>query len=718
MKITTIGTDKVLSLWSPHTKTIILLLCAILASAAGTGYLFYDYNQEKNRFKFVHIRYTKQILRQATESFQNHINTATQLAQLTADNLTTGKITHEQAIDQLKTFITKQNIVVSAGISYEPFTYNQSKKLFSPQFFTPNGNLRPIATETFYDYTKSTWYALSRRGKPHWTEPYLEPSLNTLIIRFVVPFYYFDVNTQSRRQKGAITLDLGLEQLQHVVESLNLDRDSYAFMISNNGTLLAYPTYEEVETQKTIFDLGRMPGKKEFLPLAETIVDGGIGSASFYDTLAKQTYQVFFQSLRATGWSLVIISAEQRTVLISKSLHRKLIHCALALVLFLFLFSMLLTRAYRGNMFSLWTLSALFSLLLTGVIGYIWTLDLLTPPSMGKNTEIIQNKAELERFLYLHKKLNPLLYKTDPPIIPTGLYLYSLGIGDGSTISINGFLWQKYYDIQLNMVSPGFTLINAKNANNLEFSMPAYKKNNEGITTLGWRMEAMVAGRFVVDKYPFDQQNITLYLSHKDIDKNIILTPDFASFTPTNNPYPELDKLITTGQWFAQSTNFFYSMSNLLTDFGIENYFKQKNFPVLCFNINIRRKFFSPLIATIIPILIIMFIIFTNLLSVSITKEDKDQTINVLRLSSGIFFATAVAHQTFKSVVRTASITYIEYYYFVLYIIILVVTINSLLYTRKTPFKLILYRKNLIPKLLYWPSLLSVFMGLTLWFFY
>ncbi|MCC5898727.1 MAG: hypothetical protein JJU32_12540 [Phormidium sp. BM_Day4_Bin.17] len=65
----------------------------------------------------------------------------------------------------------------------------------------------------------------------------------------------------------------------------------------------------------------------------------------------------------------------------------------------------------------------------------------------------------------------------------------------------------------------------------------------------------------------------------------------------------------------------------------------------------------------------------------------------------------------------TGGIIYIEYFYFVLYIMILVVVFNAIMVAKGSENALLKYNNNILPKLIYWPLLLSLQIIVTLFVF-
>ena len=92
--------------------------------------------------------------------------------------------------------------------------------------------------------------------------------------------------------------------------------------------------------------------------------------------------------------------------------------------------------------------------------------------------------------------------------------------------------------------------------------------------------------------------------------------------------------------------------------------------------------------------------------------------IGVLAICAAFFFTVLVAHVTLRSQIDAEDVLYIEYFYFVMYLAVLAVAVNALLFTSQETIRSIQYRDNLLPKLLYWPLLLGVMLGVTLVVFY
>ena len=67
---------------------------------------------------------------------------------------------------------------------------------------------------------------------------------------------------------------------------------------------------------------------------------------------------------------------------------------------------------------------------------------------------------------------------------------------------------------------------------------------------------------------------------------------------------------------------------------------------------------------------------------------------------------------------EVSNLIYLDYFFFIIYLVLLGVSINSILFTRTDSFRLLEYRDNIIPKMSFWPLLLGTLLVVTEWVFY
>jgi hypothetical protein len=133
-----------------------------------------------------------------------------------------------------------------------------------------------------------------------------------------------------------------------------------------------------------------------------------------------------------------------------------------------------------------------------------------------------------------------------------------------------------------------------------------------------------------------------------------------------------------------------------------------------------KRIFLNPVIANMIPILIVALIMFVVLYISSNTDEGRTglTTMNVIQSSAGFLFILILAHVNERNRIETPEIAYIELFYFSMYLYIAVQTLALATMLQGVDWKLFRYEDNLILKLLFWPVLLAIWLAFTLARFY
>lgn len=144
--------------------------------------------------------------------------------------------------------------------------------------------------------------------------------------------------------------------------------------------------------------------------------------------------------------------------------------------------------------------------------------------------------------------------------------------------------------------------------------------------------------------------------------------------------------------------------------------------PELNFNIILQHDILTPIIAHVVPLLIVAIMLYGVLVS-STKIESKTSiagfnTFGVLEICAAFFFVVVLAHIDLRSNLNTGVVTYIEYLYFITYLMFLLSAVNSIMFTTTDQFRVIEYGDNLIAKLLYWPLYLGLIFAITIRIFY
>jgi len=355
-----------------------------------------------------------------------------------------------------------------------------------------------------------------------------------------------------------------------------------------------------------------------------------------------------------------------------------------------------------------WMISIAVSLVLAFILLQLWS----------KMNEYHIEPTQLSDQSNVDTYLNNLWQNTSPEIQPakrikTGLFIQSLKFFSATEVSLTGYLWQKYsnedtpYKPAKN--EAGFIFPEQVSASVTE----AYRKIEGDEEVIGWYFEVTLRQPFDYSAYPFDHKTVWVRLWHKNFSQNVILTPDFESYQATGvNDIFGIEENIVLGTWEREDTFFDYKLSNYDTNFGLSDYIGQQNFPELHFNIVVKRNFENAFIVYLLPLLLVAALLFASMLTISSKPDLTDKfgfsTSGFIAACSALFFVVLLAHIQLREQFAGTSIVYIEYFYILMYAILVLSTINTFLFTihadRWSNF--IIYEDNLMAKVSFWPVLL------------
>jgi hypothetical protein len=432
--------------------------------------------------------------------------------------------------------------------------------------------------------------------------------------------------------------------------------------------------------------------------------------------LTGQSSWIFFEPIASAGWTLGAVFIQDEILVNTKSFHRQLILIDLEIISFFFFLFILLFRAYKGSVRSLWAVSSSTSFVLLAGTGFIWYLQLTEHKIEQENNIVLMGKGGLNKFLQSHRSPNTQESRT---YIPTGVFVQSLEFQDANNVFVKGYIWQKYDNKIHQDVNRGFILPEAVDPKVNEI----YRQRDQNFEVIGWYFEAKLRENFDYSKYPFDVKDVWIRLWHKDFHKNTILVPDFDAYDlilPTS--LPGLEKDFVLPGWTLKSSFFQYRFNNYNTNFGIENYIGQKNFPELYFTVILQRDFITIFISNMMIIIVVLLLLFCVQILIIKQKDRSDNldftALEIVSACGAFLFIIIVDQINLRQKIITAGIIYFDYFYFVLYVVILLVAINAILFASNIKIDWIHYKDNLIPKILYWPTNLTLLLLVTLLVFY
>ena len=658
---------------------------------------------------------------QATRTIDRVAREAIDNANLIADQLSKGQLTHEKALVRLRELLERHPHFLSAALSYKPYAFDPGRRLWSAVYVKKNGLINYVQLDKVYDYTRPEydWFGAAISDGPHWSQPFYGEASNSLLVAYSVPFHGMNRATGQYFAKGVVTVTISMEEIGRVIESLDLGPTGFGALVSQKGVYLYHPDTELVIARKTLTQLSRELCDRDRLVLAEQVGKRGAGVLDHRSRTTGLGAWLIYAPIPSTGWSLQNTFIKDDLPWDINLIRRHLIRITIALVIFTSSAVALLLRACSGCRKRLWAASAVIAVLLAAGTGSLWKISLAYDSLSGNEAVRISDKATLIHTMNSFTRASSDRHTGAPVYIPTGIFIESASLDSSGDLSLSGYLWQKYRLNADDAIPRGFTISGASRMNAEE----KCRIREKGFEVVRWYFSCTVPQHIDHSKYPLEQEKLGLRVLHKDLDHNVFLVPDLAAYKFINpTALPGLRKGLGLPGWKI-TRSFFELRKNVYdTDFGLERPLTKENFPSFCFSIEIKRIFIDAFISNLTSLIIVTILLFTLLM---ITSRD-ERLVGFMQAGSGrilnicaaMFFVIAFNHVDIRRKIAAEQVFYLEYFYFLIYFAILLIAINSVLFSVDTKFRLIQYRENLVPKLLFWPLLLGMLFAISVVIFY
>jgi hypothetical protein len=340
---------------------------------------------------------------------------------------------------------------------------------------------------------------------------------------------------------------------------------------------------------------------------------------------------------------------------------------------------------------------------------------------LDENTVVVDRNEQVWRFLDTFK------WTAEPPVeVKTGIYLMGLRFKNATEVGLTGVIWQEYsQDAHAHIADRGFWLPEEVDIGNLVSPNEIFRKVKDGREHIGWNFDSTVRQKFDYSKFPLDHKVVRVRIWPSAFDVNQVLVPDIDAYLNTGKG--EIFGIdvqnIALGQWRIRDTFFSYQVTKYGTDWGVYDRPTIHGFPDLTFNVVLERRFLSAAVIHLVPLMVVLSLLYGMLLLVTNnTKRAEQHGSNIAGFLSGasaLFFVVMLAHVQLRETLPMAGFIYLEQFYLVAYLVICASAINVFVFRNQllTRFKWLYWRDNMVPKLLYWPAILSVFAGIT-WLFF
>jgi len=380
---------------------------------------------------------------------------------------------------------------------------------------------------------------------------------------------------------------------------------------------------------------------------------------------------------------------------------------------------LLLTRPWRFTTRRVWLTSLGLTLVCLLAMSVCWTAILNDDGRRLTAGQALGDRHEADAYLAREMPAG-----RAPVVIPTGVYVESIEFTNSNNVAVSGYVWQRYPKDMAKDITRGVVFPEADTSYLTDDNIAYRHTAADGTETTGWYFNATFRQRFDYRSYPLDRQNVWLRMWQPDFDKDVVLVPDFSAYPPwQKGRMLGTDPQMVSGEWRPMYTAFSYAHYPYPTSFGLKTYDRPVSYPDLYFNMVYQRNYTGAVIGNLVPVGLIALVVFASLF---VTSRDQkielfgSNTFAVMAFLVTMLLVVVVDHNELRAVSGDGSVMYMEYVYFALYVLLLLVTANGVLIALDQPGEILTRQRNLPAKALYWPLLsvialvatVSVFFGI------
>lgn len=698
-------------------RTILYLAIALFALLLVfySGYLIYIVKHENQRIN-EQINNDLENKRKKIENYLKKIeNTANDLA----NDFKNGVVTKQSVLDTLKNRLLNNNDLFEMATIFAPYKYSENQRLYGPYFMKINGKPKLFFAENLNgqenDYTKkipeNKWYNLPIENMHGvWQQPYYDEYTKVLLAEYTTPFYLSKEDEKNKKVAGVISCGIALDYLRKEIQSMDFGKTGYAVLLARDGKIIYHPRKKLVEKLKNINELAEERNNPELQEIADLVTSGKSGQIDYIGIFNNKEMLATVKPFESLGLSMICFCVKDELTTDSEKFRKILFYISFYLVCLLILIWIQLFSTKH------WYLSiGVTSICILGVISSLYIYNYFERIN-DHNKIIINTQAGLNHYIQSYSYKSKTYTDRMPVIqIPTGIFIQSINFSSANDFVVTGYVWQNYkgeYDEETDLVrmfesqteiKPGIIF-----PENEEITFTkAYVKKQDESTVIGWYFTGKIRERFEYSEFPFDKEQFWIRMWHEEFDKKIVLVPDFASYSNINpGSLPGIEEDLVLPGWDTISSYFTYVENSYNTNFGISNYVGQYDFPELHFNILVKRKILDKFISHFVPIIIVLFMLFAILM---LGRNDGDtgllgfNSLTSVSACSALFFVVIFNHINLRKELCVPGIVYMEYFYFVTYLVLLFVSVNSIVLVFCKNHKFFYYGDNLVSRLIFWP---------------
>ncbi len=203
-------------------------------------------------------------------------------------------------ISFLEKSIYEEDCIYGSGIWFEPNQYDAAERYVGPYVYKDGGS--PVLTNEYsnadYDYFVQEYYTATvdkDKDFVYYSQPYYDETLDVTMISMSMPIY-----NNGNQYLGCITVDITTDTIRQITDDLQVGDSGTAFLLSEDGTYLAYEDNSKIMNAKMTEDEN------------DSIAKAGVKMLSDEDSnnteiIQKgETYYLYYKEVPNVNWKMGI----------------------------------------------------------------------------------------------------------------------------------------------------------------------------------------------------------------------------------------------------------------------------------------------------------------------------------------------------------------------------------------------------------------------------
>lgn len=675
------------------------------------------------------LRVGQRLIEDLAEQLDRRLRRVQNSAGNFAEELRSSKLSQAELEEQITSECRQDPFLSAVSVAFVPYGFSQDRQLYSPYYDKRIGKIQQI--EDTYNYTDKEQFEACKwflepivQRRPVWTTGYGE-GIDAQYIDYGVPMFADRETRLPPAVRGTVNFSIALDSLTHFLNKENIGRLGGGYLMNREGRLLVDPSGELIRSNQTLFEYADKVGDPKLMDAARQMADGKEGYCSRIDDRTGQPTWLFYQRIPTTDWSLGIVIFQNEVIRHVDEIRQRQIWLILTLLVLVVTTANLASKSYHFKVQSLWFVSILMvlcSLISIGAIWYLAARGIANHSGNDLNHYLITDQKSLDRYIDQYRENAIDQNRPDPIVIPTGIFVRSIEFGSSDDAKVSGQIWQRYPKKSTKKIEQGIKFADAFPAPRAVEMHEVHRQSSETHETVIWDFRVWMDVELDFTAYPFDHHELPIQITPRDVAHEVILTPDVDAYRMINRESrPGVHEDLFCPEFTIEGSSFSYQVVHYNTDFGFPHAPNPEGVNELQFNVSIRRKPLTPFISHILPNFVVGILLFGVLFSTSLDNKRKSTSgftgFGGLQVCAAYFFGVILMHVDLRRSMPSDAITYMEWLLLILYLMLVLVAVNSLVLTNSDiPF--LEYQDNIVAKVVYGPILFGLVLFVTILVFY